>query len=308
MFLISLIILYIEMRAYIVSIKEEYMFALAGVLVVIISVVVGYLASHGNMLVLWQPFEVLIICGSALGAFMVANPLIVQKKVFTMLPQVFTGSRHNKRFYLQLLGLIYCIFQKSRQDGFLSIEEDIESPFTSELFNRFPEVVRDHEVVDFLTDNYRIFTLTGLPAYEIDAIMDNEIEQIQEELVAPSHALTRVAEALPGFGIVAAVLGIVITMGAIGGPLEEIGIHVAAALVGTFLGIFFGYGFVGPAASHLENLGTHELKAYLCVKASINAVVSGYAPAVAAETGRKLLPPEMRPSFVELSDELKQYR
>jgi chemotaxis protein MotA len=295
-------------RAYFVSIKEENMFALAGVLVVIVSVVSGYLASHGNMLALWQPFEVIIICGAALGAFMVANPLIVQKKVFAMLPQIFSGSRHNKRFYLQLLGLMYCLFQKSRQDGFLSIEEDIESPFTSELFNRFPDVVRDHEVVEFLTDNYRIFTLTGLPAYEIDAIMDNEIEQIQEELIAPSHALNRVAEALPGFGIVAAVLGIVITMGAIGGPLEEIGSHVAAALVGTFLGIFFGYGFAGPAASHLESLGAHELKAYLCIKACLNSIVSGYAPPVAVETGRKLLPPDMRPSFIELSDDLKQYR
>jgi len=284
------------------------MFALAGVLVVIISVVAGYLASHGSLLALWQPFEVVIICGSALGAFMVANPFIIQKKVLTMLPQVFSGSRHNKRFYFELLGLMYCLFQKSRQQGFLSIEEDIESPFTSELFNRFPDVVRDHEVVDFLTDNYRIFTLTGLPAYEIDAIMDNEIEQIQEELVALSHALTRLVEALPGFGIVAAVLGIVITMGAIGGPLEAIGGHVAAALVGTFLGIFLGYGFVGPAASHMESLGAHELKAYLCIKACLNSVVSGYAPAVAVETGRKLLPPDMRPSFVELSNDLKEYR
>lgn len=284
------------------------MFAIAGVLIVIISVVSGYLASHGSLLALWQPFEVIIICGAALGAFMVANPFIIQKKVFTMLPQVFSGSRHNKRFYLQLLGAMYSLFQKSRQNGFLSIEDDIESPFTSDLFKRFPDVLRDHELVEFLTDNYRIFILTGLPSHEIEAIMDNEIEQIQEELVAPSHALTRVAEALPGFGIVAAVLGIVITMGSIGGPLEEIGAHVAAALVGTFLGIFFGYGFVGPAASHLESLGGHELKAYLCIKACLNSVVSGYPPPVAVETGRKLLPPDMRPSFAELSIELKQYR
>lgn len=284
------------------------MFAFAGFLVVIISVVTGYLASHGSLLALWQPFEVIIICGAALGAFMVANPFSVQKKVFAMLPQVFSGSRHNKHFYAQLLGLMYCLFQKSRQNGFLSIEEDIESPLTSELFNRFPEVLRDHEVVHFLTDNYRIFTLTGLPAYEIEAIMDNEIEQIQEELAAPSHAMTRVAEGLPGFGIVAAVLGIVITMGSIGGPIEAIGVHVAAALVGTFLGIFLGYGFAGPAASHMESLGAHELKAYLCVKASLSAIVSGYAPPVAVETGRKLLPPDMRPSFIELADNLKQYR
>ncbi|MBJ7553248.1 flagellar motor stator protein MotA [Marinomonas spartinae] len=284
------------------------MFALAGILIVIISVVTGYLASHGNLLVLWQPYELLIICGAALGSFMMANPFSLQKKVLFMLPQVIKGSRHNKVFYLQLLGLVYSLLQKSRQNGFLSIEEDIESPFTSELFNRFPDVMQDHEVVNFLTDNYRVYTLTGLPAYELEAIMDSEIEQIAEELLAPSHALNRVAEALPGFGIVAAVLGIVITMGAIGGPMETIGNHVAAALVGTFLGIFCAYGFIGPASAHLESLGTHELKAYLCIKSCLISVVSGYAPPVAAETGRKLLPPDMRPSFIELSDELKQYR
>ncbi|SBS30161.1 Motility protein A [Marinomonas spartinae] len=284
------------------------MFALAGILIVIISVVTGYLASHGNLLVLWQPYEVLIICGAALGAFMMANPFSLQKKVLFMLPQIIKGSRHNKVFYLQLLGLVYSLLQKSRQNGFLSIEEDIESPFTSELFNRFPDVMMDHEVVNFLTDNYRVYTLTGLPAYELEAIMDSEIEQIAEELLAPSHALNRVAEALPGFGIVAAVLGIVITMGSIGGPMETIGTHVAAALVGTFLGIFFAYGFIGPASAHLESLGAHELKAYLCIKSCLISVVSGYAPPVAAETGRKLLPPNMRPSFIELSDELKQYR
>ena len=284
------------------------MFALLGMLVVVGSVLAGYLASHGNLAALWQPFEVLIICGAALGAFMTANPLALQKKVLFMLPQILLGSRHNKVFYLQLLSLVYCLFQKSRQEGFLSIEDDIESPFVSDLFLAFPEVLRDHEVVNFLTDNYRIFTLTGLPSHEIDAIMEAEIEQIEEELVAPSHAVNKVAEALPGFGIVAAVLGIVITMGSIGGPMEEIGAHVAAALVGTFLGVFFAYGFVGPMSSHLESLGAHELKAYLCIRASLTSAVAGYAPPVAVESGRKLLPTDLRPSFADLADYLRQYR
>ncbi len=284
------------------------MFAVLGMLVVIVSVITGYLASHGNLIALWQPFEVLIICGSALGAFMTANPLSLQKKVFKMLPQVLFGSRHNKNFYLQLLSLTYRLFQKSRQDGFLSIEEDIEDPFNSDLFLEFPDVLRDHEMIHFLTDNYRIFTLTGLPAHEMDAMMDAEIEQIEEELVAPSHAVNKVSEALPGFGIVAAVLGIVITMGSIGGPMEEIGAHVAAALVGTFLGVFFAYGFVGPVASHLESLGQHEVKAYLCIKTCLVSSVAGYSPPVAVESGRKLLPVELRPNFSDLSDYLKQYR
>lgn len=284
------------------------MLAILGMLVVIASVITGYVAAHGNLIALWQPFEVLIICGAAIGAFMTANPLVLQKRVLRMIPQIFSGSRHNSVFYHQLLALLYSLFHKSRQEGFLSIEDDIENPLSSELFLMFPEILRDHEVVNFLTDNYRIFTLTGLPSHEMEAIMDSEIEQIQEELVAPAHAVNKVAEALPGFGIVAAVLGIVITMGSIGGPMEEIGAHVAAALVGTFLGVFIAYGFVGPMSSHLENLANHEIKAYLCMKASLTASVAGYAPPVAVEAGRKLLPVELRPSFSELSDSLKQYR
>ncbi|ADZ91789.1 flagellar motor stator protein MotA [Marinomonas mediterranea] len=284
------------------------MFALLGILVVIVSVVTGYLASHGNIIALWQPFEVLIICGAALGAFMIANSLTLQIRVFKMIPQIFLGSRHKKEFYKQLLGALYSLFQKSRLEGFLAIENDIELPFESNVFQRFPDVLNDEHLIYFLTDNFRIYTLTGLPSHELEALIDEEIEQISEELEKPAHAVNRVAEALPGFGIVAAVLGIVITMGSIGGSMEEIGTHVAAALVGTFLGIFFAYGFVGPASAHLEALGQHELKAYMCVKAAVISIVSGHPPAVAVETGRKLLPPEMRPSFLELSEDIKQYR
>ncbi|TDO99013.1 flagellar motor stator protein MotA [Marinomonas balearica] len=284
------------------------MFALLGILVVIISVVTGYLASHGNIVALWQPFEILIICGAAFGAFMIANSFTLQVRVFKMLPQIFLGSKHKKAFYAQLLGALYSLFQKSRLEGFLAIENDIEYPFESDVFRSFPDVLNDHHLIHFLTDNYRIYTLTGLPSHELEALIDSEIEQISEELEQPAHALNRVAEGLPGFGIVAAVLGIVITMGSIGGSMEEIGTHVAAALVGTFLGIFFAYGFVGPASAHLEALGQHELKAYLCVKAAMISTVSGHPPAVAVETGRKLLPPDMRPSFIELSEDIKQYR
>ncbi|MBJ7551781.1 flagellar motor stator protein MotA [Marinomonas ostreistagni] len=284
------------------------MFVIAGVLIVIISVVSGYLASHGEMLALWQPFEVLIICGAALGAFLIANPANLQKKTFKLLPQVLLGSRHGSAFYEQLLTCVYSLFQRSRQEGFLSIEQDVESPFDSELFLRFPDVVRDHELVQFFTDNYRVFTITGLPSHELEAMMDAELELISEELVAPGHAVNRVAEALPGFGIVAAVLGIVITMGSIGGPMDEIGAHVAAALVGTFLGVFFAYGFVGPFSAHLERLGEQELQAYLCVKACLTAMASGHPPTISVEAGRKMLPPHLRPSFVELSELVKQFR
>ena len=284
------------------------MFVIAGMLIVIVSVVSGYLASHGEMLALWQPFEVLIICGAALGAFFIANPAALQKKTFKLLPQVFFGSRHNQDFYSQLLSCVFCLFQRSRQEGFLAVEQDVEAPFESELFQRFPDVIRDHELVEFFTDNYRVFTITGMPSHELEAMMDSELELIAEELVAPGHAVNRVAEALPGFGIVAAVLGIVITMGAIGGPMEEIGSHVAAALVGTFLGIFFAYGFVGPVSAHLERLGEQQMQSYLCVKACLNAMASGHPPAIAVEAGRKMLPPHLRPSFIELSDLVKQFR
>jgi len=284
------------------------MLVLIGIVVVFASVITGYLASHGELAALWQPFEVLIICGAALGAFMIACPLHLQKQVLRLSPQIVMGNRHNKIFYMGLLALMYSLFFRSRQNGFLSIETHIESPYESELFQTFPDVLRDHEIVDFLTDNYRIFTLTGLPAHELEAMMDAEIEHIAEELVAPAHAVNKVAEALPGFGIVAAVLGIVITMGSIGGPLEEIGAHVAAALVGTFLGVFFAYGFVGPFGSHLQAIGEQQLKAYTCIRTSLTSTVSGYSPGAAVETGRKLLPPEIRPSFAELADYLRDYR
>ncbi|MFD1384916.1 flagellar motor stator protein MotA [Rhodanobacter aciditrophus] len=284
------------------------MFVLAGILLVLVSVVTGYLASHGELLALWQPFEVVIILGAALGAFMIANPFSLQRQTLKLLPQVFLGSRHNSAFQAQLLGCVYSVFQRSRQEGFLAVEQDIEAPFESELFSRFPDVVRDHALVEFFTDNYRIFTLTGLPSHELEAMMEGELELIQEELKAPSHAVTRVAEALPGFGIVAAVLGIVITMGSIGGPMEEIGAHVAAALVGTFLGIFFAYGFVGPMASHMEHLGEQEFQSYLCLKSCLGAMSSGHPPTVCVEAGRKMLPVHMRPSFVELNEMVKQYR
>lgn len=284
------------------------MFVLVGMLVVIVSTVTGYLASHGELLALWQPFEVLIICGAAFGAFLVANPMSLQKRTFKLIPQIFLGSRHNRNFYIQLLSCVFLLFQRSRQDGFLAIEQDVEAPFESELFARFPDVIRDHELVEFFTDNYRVYTITGLPAHELEAMLDSELELIAEELIAPGHAVNRIAEALPGFGIVAAVLGIVITMGSIGGPMEEIGTHVAAALVGTFLGIFFAYGFVGPASAHLERLGEQHLQAYLCVKSCLGAMASGHPPAIAVETGRKMLPTHLRPSFLELSDLVKQYR
>ncbi|RDL43000.1 flagellar motor stator protein MotA [Marinomonas piezotolerans] len=284
------------------------MFVLAGMLVVIVSVVTGYIASHGEMLALWQPFEVLIIVGSALGAFFIANPLSLQIQTAKLLPQIIVGSRHNTAFQVQLLGCVYSIFQRSRQEGLLAIEQDIEAPFESDLFSRFPDVLRDHALVEFFTDNYRVYTMTGLPVHEFEAMMDAELELIQEELVAPSHAVNRVAEGLPGFGIVAAVLGIVITMGAIGGPMDEIGTHVAAALVGTFLGIFFAYGFVGPVSAHLERLGEQEFQSYLCLKACLNAMAAGHPPTVCAEAGRKMLPLHMRPSFIELSELVKQYR
>lgn len=284
------------------------MFVIAGMLIVIVSVVTGYLASHGELLALWQPFEVVIICGAALGAFLIANPATLQKKTFKLLPQVLLGSHHNREFYSQLLTCVFSLFQRSRQDGFLAVEQDVEAPFESELFNRFPEVIRDRELVEFFTDNYRVYTITGLPSHELEAMMDSELELVSEELIAPGHAVNRVAEALPGFGIVAAVLGIVITMGSIGGAMEEIGAHVAAALVGTFLGIFFAYGFVGPVSAHLERLGEQELQAYLCIKACLSAMASGHPPAISVEAGRKLLPQHLRPSFIELSDLVKQFR
>ncbi|MDX1756472.1 MAG: flagellar motor stator protein MotA [Marinobacter sp.] len=276
-----------------------------GAIVVLACVLGGYVLHGGNLLVLWQPTEVLIIFGAALGSFVIANPPTIIKQVFQGIMRLLVGSPFNKAFYLDLLSLLYDIFDKSRKQGVMAIEEDIDNPEASQIFSRYPAVMKSSELLAFITDYLRIISSGNMAPHELEGMMESEIDSRHHELEEPAHAVNKIADALPGLGIVAAVLGIVITMNFLSEGPERIGLSVAAALVGTFLGIFMGYGFVGPTSIALEHSAKYEIKAYECVKAAVVATVSGQAPQMAIEFGRKALPTHKRPGFQELNDHVR---
>lgn len=276
-----------------------------GMTVVVGSVIFGYLGAHGVLLALWQPYEFIIILGSGIGAHIVSNPGGVHKDVFKMLPQVITGGKANKAMHMDCLSLIYDILNKSRKEGMMSIEADVENPQSSGIFSKYPAIQQNHHLADFIADYFRLIAAGNMQAHELDALMDMEIDTRMHELGQPGSAIQKIADAMPGFGIVAAVLGIVITMGAIDGPMEEIGKHIAAALVGTFSGVLFGYGFFGPIASKMEHIAHEEIKLYESAKATIVASVNGLPPQLAVEFGRKVLFAHDRPTFNELESKVR---
>lgn len=276
-----------------------------GVLVVTASVLGGFVLSHGALILLWHPNELLIIGGAAAGAFIISNPAHTIKAVFTTVPRVIVGSKFNKPLYMDLLSLMYDLFDKSRKQGVMSIEVDVDDPAASEIFTRYPAVLGIGPLIEFITDYLRIISSGNMAPHELEGLMDMEIDTRLKELEEPAEAVHKVADGLPGFGIVAAVLGIVITMQSLGGPIEAVGAHVAAALVGTLLGILLAYGFVGPISGAMEHAAGAEIKAYECVKVSILATMSGLAPQMAVEFGRKALFYDVRPKFQELNDHVK---
>jgi chemotaxis protein MotA len=276
-----------------------------GYIIVILSVLGGFALAGGHLGSLLQPVELIMIGGSALGAFIIANPPKVIKAVFKAIPTLFKGSRHSKARYMDLLALLYEILAKVRKEGLMSIESDVDTPEQSPLFSKYPAILADHHLVEFMTDYLRMMVGGNLNAFEIENLMDNEIETHHHEAAVPSGALARMADALPAFGIVAAVMGVVHTMESVGIPPAELGKLIAAALVGTFLGILLSYGFVGPLATLLEHKSDEEAKQYQCVKVVLLASMSGYAPQVAIEFGRKVLYSTERPSFTELEQDIK---
>ncbi|MCP5161092.1 MAG: flagellar motor stator protein MotA [Hahellaceae bacterium] len=276
-----------------------------GSIIVLASVLGGYVLSHGEMAALWQPFELLIIGGAALGGFITSNSVHTIKAVFASLPKLLMGDRFNKPLYMDLLSLLHDIFDKARRQGVMSIEADVDDPKGSDIFTKYPAVLKLVPLTDFITDYLRIISTGNMAPHELEGLMDLEIETRMSELQHPAHAVNKVADALPGFGIVAAVLGIVITMKSLGGPPAMIGLHVAAALVGTFFGILLAYGFVGPTSTAMESLAVSEIKAFECVKVSILATMGGLAPQMAVEFGRKALHFDVRPSFQELNDHVR---
>ena len=276
-----------------------------GCIIVTASVLVGYVLAHGNLMAIWQPIELLIIGGAAFGAFIITNPVSVIKKVFASIPQLLGGSKYNKKSYMELLALMYDLFNKSRKDGIMSLETDIDEPDQSPLFQKYPKIVKNHHVMDFITDYLRLMVSGSMNPFELENLMDVELETHHHEAALPSHALNNVSDGLPGFGIVAAVLGVVITMNSLDGPVTEIGAHVAAALVGTFLGILLAYGFVGPMGAYLGHLAQEESKFLECIKVCFLATLNGYSPQIAVEFGRKTLYSSDRPTFQELEDHVK---
>lgn len=279
-----------------------------GIVLVLGCCAAGFMLAGGQLLALWQPFELLIIGGAAIGAMIISNPISVSVKVASSFGTLFKASPYTKDFYVDSLSLMYEIFNKMRKQGFIAIEGDVEDPASSTIFAKYPNILKDHYIMDFITDYLRIMVTGTMTAHDLEALIDMEMETHHQEIGLVPGAMTKVADGLPGFGIVAAVMGVVITMGHIGGPPAELGHHVGAALVGTFLGILLAYGFFGPFASALDHKVREESRYYEVLKICLVATVRGTAPKIAVEFSRKAIYHSVRPAFQELEDRLKELK
>jgi len=274
-------------------------FPIVGIVVVLGCIAGGYLMEKGNLLVLMQPAELIIIGGASLGTVLVANPLHILKSIIGGVIGVFTGSKYNKDKYLDLLKMMFNLFNKARKEGLMSLEADVEDPSKSPLLSKHTAFLKNHHAKDFLCDSMRM-AITGTEAFDLDQLLELDMEVHHHDAGQSVAALSSMADALPGLGIVAAVLGVVITMGSLGGPPEEIGHKVAAALVGTFLGILLCYGLVGPLAANMGK-GAEEERCYLHVlRVLMISFLKGSAPIMAVEFGRRAIPGHLRPSFQEV--------
>ena len=280
------------------------MFLIVGYLI-ILAASLGTYAVHGSLAALWVPMEYLAIVGLTLGAFVASNDIKVIKATLGALPSLFKGSKYNKAAYVDLLAMLFEVLAKVRKEGLMSIENDVENPHDSPIFSKYPSISHDHHVMEFITDYLRMMVGGNLNALEIENLMDMEIETHHHEVEVPGHVMAKSADGLPAFGIVVAVMGVVNVMGSVGEPPAVLGKMIGGALVGTFLGILISYGFVSPIASLLEQKAHEGSKIYQVVKVVLLASMSGYAPQVAVEFGRKVLFSNDRPTFIELEEELK---
>jgi chemotaxis protein MotA len=275
------------------------MFVIVGFVVVIGSVVGGYLMAGGALGVLNQPAEFVVIGGAALGSLIVSTPPAVLSQAMSQIKAALGGGGAGRQDYVDLLSMLYQIFKLVQQSGVMALEAHFEDPGKSTILARYPKFLARHEAVDFLADSAKVIIVGGISAHDLEALMDEDLKVHHEEALKPSAALAKIGDALPGLGIVAAVLGIVITMGHIDGPPEEIGYHVGAALVGTFLGILLSYGFCQPLAGKLEAQVGTDAYYCICIKAGLLALYKGNPPAIAIEFARRVLPHDVRPSFNE---------
>lgn len=275
------------------------MFAIVGILVVFGAVIGGYLMEHGNLKVLIQPAELVIIGGAAIGTVLIGNPPYILSKIIKGVIGVFGGSKYSTARYLETLKMMYELFNRARKDGLAAVEADVENPEQSKVLSAYPNIIKDHHVRDFICDTVRTAASGGVDPFDLDTMMETDMDVHHHGAAAPIGALNTMADSLPGLGIVAAVLGVVITMGALGGPPEEIGHKVAAALVGTFLGILLCYGLLGPIAANMAKTADDEHAYFQVLRVCINAFVKGVSPVLAVEMGRRAIPGHVRPGFKE---------
>jgi chemotaxis protein MotA len=276
------------------------MFAIIGMLIVIVAVAGGYLMEKGHLLVLMQPAELLIIGGAAVGTLLIANPVRILKAIGAGVGGIFGKPQFEKERYLAALRMMYELFNKARRGGMLTIEMDIEKPAESPIFQSYPQFLKDKHACDFVCDTMRMIVVGTAEPFDMDQMMELDMEVQHHSAMEPVTALATMADSLPGLGIVAAVLGVVITMGALGGPPDAIGHKVAAALVGTFLGILLCYGFIGPIGSNMEKAAEEE-HAYLHVlRVLMISYMKGNPPVIAIEIARRAIPTHLRPSFIEV--------
>jgi chemotaxis protein MotA len=281
------------------------MFVIIGIVVVFGAVASGYLMEHGNIRVLMQPAELLIIGGAAIGTVLIANPMHILKAIARGIAGAFGGSKYSKERYLETLKMLYELFGRARKEGLMALEADSDAPDKSPVFSKYPKFLSDHHALNFVCDTIRMTASGGVEPFDLDQMMDLDMDVHHYGSTQPVGALTTMADSLPGLGIVAAVLGVVITMGALGGPPEEIGRKVAAALVGTFLGILLCYGLVGPIASSMAKTAEEEHAFYHVLRVAIVSFIKGAAPTVAVEFGRRAIPGHVRPSFQDTESAIK---
>lgn len=284
------------------------MFIFLGYIIVLFSVIGAYVFMGGALGALYQPFELLLIGGSALGAYVASSSGQSMKMMFGAIPKVLRRNPYGKETYMQLMALLYVLLNKARRDGLMSVESDIEEPYSSPIFAEYPSVVGDPVLVEFISDYMRLIISGNMSSFEIETLMDQEIETHLHERNIPCNALRAVADGLPAFGIVAAVLGVIKALSAVDQPPAILADLISKAMVGTFLGILMAYGFIAPLAASMERRSISSVKVLECIKVTLLASMNGYPPQLAVEFGRKVLYSHLRPSFMELEDHVKQVR
>ncbi|NKI73971.1 flagellar motor stator protein MotA [Dickeya sp. CFBP 2040] len=284
------------------------MLVILGYLVTIGSILGGYLIVGGELGALYQPSELLIIGGAAVGAFIVGNNAKAIKATLKALPVLLQGPKYTKAVYMDLMAVLFRLMAKSRQQGMLSLEFDIDNPKESEIFSNYPRILADNYLVEFVTDYLRLMVSGNMNAFEIETLMDEEIETVEHEVEVPATSLNLMGDGLPAFGIVAAVMGVVHSLAFVDRPAAELGMMIAHAMVGTFLGILLAYGFVSPLASLLRQKNSEKIKVLQCIKVTLLSSLNGYAPQIAVEFGRKTLYSTVRPSFTEMEEHIRNVK